>query len=163
MIDVGGGDSRLVDRLLERGLTCLTVLDISPAAIDRAKTRLGHRADAVGWIEANVTSDWQAGPVDIWHDRAAFHFLIEPAHRQRYLESLRRTLKPLGHAVIATFAADGPLTCSGMPVVRYSPDGLSAALGQDFSLVHAEAQDHVTPGGAVQRFAFAVFQLTPVR
>ena len=108
MIDVGGGDSRLVDHLLARGLRCLSVIDVSGAALARAKTRLGPAASTVTWIEADVTSDWSAGVVDVWHDRAAFHFLIEPAERARYVERAREHVKPGGHLVLSTFAQDGP-------------------------------------------------------
>jgi trans-aconitate methyltransferase len=113
VIDIGGGDSRLVDALLARGLRDVTVLDVSGAALDRARARLGPAASIPTWIEADVTSDWKAAPVDIWHDRAVFHFLVDPHDRARYVERLREILEVGGTAIIATFAADGPTTCSG--------------------------------------------------
>ena len=149
-----------MDALLDEGLTCLTVLDVSAAALDRARVRLGSRGDGVRWMTEDVTSDWRCPPVDVWHDRAAFHFLVEPADRSRYVEALKRVLKPSGYAIIATFAEDGPSRCSGLPVVRHSVESLGAELGTDFSLVQSERHDHTTPGGTVQQFMFAVFHRT---
>ena len=134
------------------------MLDVSAAAIARAKARLGTKAHTVRWLEADVTGPWEIAPVDIWHDRAAFHFLIEPADRHSYIAHLRRALKPSGHAVLATFSLDGPSKCSGLPVVRYSPESLAAELGPDFSLTDAVHECHLTPSGAVQHFTFSVFR-----
>ena len=147
MVDVGGGESRLVDALLARGLDCLAVLDVSAEALAYAKTRVGARAQTVTWIEADVTAPWSLQPMDIWHDRAVFHFLVEAEDRSRYVAHLRDTLKPAGSAIIATFALDGPATCSGLPVVRYSAQTLAAELGEDFQLVETRAWQHVTPSG----------------
>jgi SAM-dependent methyltransferase len=157
VIDIGGGDSRLVDHLLQRGFTCLTVLDVSSAALDRAKARLGPAAATPTWIASDVTGDWKAKPVDVWHDRAVFHFLTAGSDRAKYLARLRETLKPGGIVIIATFALDGPDTCSGLPVERYSPESLAAVLGADFSLVDALAHTHRTPSGASQAFQYARF------
>src|SRR5262245_51829377 len=110
VIDVGGGDSRLVDALVARGLDCLAVLDVSSAALDRAKARLGKIASGLTWIEADVAADWSLKPMDIWHDRAAFHFLTAAHDRVRYRQHLRETLRPAGTAIFATFAPDGPET-----------------------------------------------------
>ena len=150
MIDVGGGDSRLVDRLVARGLTCLTVVDISGAALRRAKARLPNAP--VTWIEADVTAEWSAAPADIWHDRAVFHFLTDAADRARYVEHLTRTLKPGGQAVMATFAPAGPPTCSGLAVARYSPEALATELGAAFRLEDSVRETHRTPSGATQEF-----------
>src|SRR5688572_26061088 len=108
IVDVGGGESRLIDALLARGLRCLAVLDVSHEALDHARTRIGAAAHSVMWIEADVTAEWSLEPMDIWHDRAVFHFLVEAEDRRRYLAHLRQTLKKNGGAVIATFAPDGP-------------------------------------------------------
>lgn len=155
VIDVGGGDSHLVDALAARGLDCLAVLDVSGTALQRARTRLGDSANRLTWIEADVASDWSLDPMDIWHDRAVFHFLASPDHRARYRAHLRQTLKVQGAAVIATFAPDGPATCSGLPVIRYSPEALCAELGEEFRLVEAEPYVHRTPWGSTQSFQYS--------
>ena len=158
VLDVGGGDSRLVDALLARGLRCLTVLDISAAAVDRAKARLGASAGIPTWMVADVTGDWSLpAPVDVWHDRAVLHFLTDAADRARYVEHLRAALKPGGTALIATFAPDGPERCSGLPVVRYSPAALAELLGPSFTLVESLGHVHVTPAGVRQSFQYARF------
>jgi SAM-dependent methyltransferase len=157
VVDVGGGDSHLIDALLTRGLHCLAVLDISAAALARARARLGPAAHTPIWIEADVTGDWSLKPMDIWHDRAAFHFLTEQSDRERYLQHLGETLKPGGTAVIATFALDGPERCSGLPVVRYSPETLAAELGPAFRRVEALHHLHETPAGAHQSFQYSRF------
>jgi SAM-dependent methyltransferase len=157
VLDVGGGDSRLVDNLAARGMDCLAVLDVSGAALDRAKQRLGAAASVPIWIEADVTSGWSLKPMDIWHDRAVFHFLTAAEDRSRYVAQMREVLKPGGSAIIATFALDGPDKCSGLPVARYSPDLLAAELGEEFSLVDARAHRHETPWGAVQSFQYSRF------
>ena len=158
LIDVGGGDSRLVDSLLARGVECVTVLDISAAAIARARRRLGSRSSCVNWIVADVTDEWTAAPQDFWHDRAVFHFLVEERDRTRYVERLGRVLTPGGHAIIATFAPAGPTKCSGLPVMRYSAESLQAALGAKFLLVRSLLEPHATPMGTTQSFLFAVFR-----
>jgi hypothetical protein len=154
---VGGGDSRLVDHLLDRGLTCVTVLDVSSTALARTRTRLGARAADVNWIEADVTGGWQVAPVDIWHDRAVFHFLGTSDQRDAYIVHLRQTLKAGGTAIIATFALDGPAKCSGLPVQRYDPPAIAALLGPDFDLAESVNDNHQTPAGGVQAFSFGRF------
>jgi len=158
VLDVGGGDSRLVDHLLARGLACLAVLDVSGAALARARTRLGSAASTVRWIEADATGDWHAPPVDIWHDRAVFHFLTAAEDRIRYRAHLVATLKPGATAIIATFALDGPETCSGLRVARYSPETLADELGPCFRLTGARPYLHATPGRSTQSFQYSVFQ-----
>ena len=158
IIDVGGGASRLVDELVKSGYGDVTVLDLSQAALQAAQTRLGAQAAKVDWVAADAT-DWRpARTFDLWHDRAAFHFLTDPADRARYLERLTAGLKPGGHAIIATFALDGPEKCSGLPIVRYDAAGLSAELGAAFALVETRAQDHMTPWGSLQKFQFSIFR-----
>jgi SAM-dependent methyltransferase len=157
VLDVGGGDSRLVDILAARGLVCLAVLDVSDAALERARARLGDAADVPTWIAADVTGEWSLKPMDIWHDRAVFHFLTAPDDRARYLAHLRRTLKRDGSAIIATFALDGPTTCSGLPVARYSPESLAAELGGGFRLAESVPHIHQTPWGTSQSFQYSRF------
>ena len=158
VLDVGGGDSHLVDALAARGLDCLAVLDVSGAALERARTRMGPTAGVPVWIEADVTGDWTLKPMDIWHDRAVFHFLTDPDDRARYIRRMRETLKPNGTAIIATFALDGPERCSELPVVRYSPETLADALGDDFTVIESTAHVHTTPWGAEQRFQYSRFR-----
>jgi SAM-dependent methyltransferase len=157
VIDIGGGESRLVDRLIERGLRHMFVLDVSAAALARARTRLGIQGERVTWIEADVTGEWEEPSVDIWHDRAVFHFLTEAEDRRRYLAHMRRAVRPGGAAVIATFALDGPDRCSGLPVVRYSPETLSTEIGREFRLSESLHEQHHTPSGTVQSFCYALF------
>ena len=142
-------------RRLARGLTCLAVLDVSGAALARAKARLGAAAGTPTWIEADVTGEWSLAPVDIWHDRAVFHFLTAPDERARYRRHLLDTLKPGGAVVIATFGLDGPEKCSGLPVQRYSPESLASELGPAFELVESRLHTHRTPWGGMQAFQYA--------
>jgi uridine phosphorylase len=146
-----------VDDLVAKGLRCVTVLDISEAAISRAKHRLGPDQSIVTWIEADVTADWSSRPLDLWHDRAVFHFLTRPEDRARYRAHLLSTLKVGGTAIVATFAPHGPERCSGLPVSRYSPESLAAALGPEFKLVESVSHEHRTPGGSIQPFVYARF------
>jgi SAM-dependent methyltransferase len=157
IIDVGGGASRLVDALLDAGHSALTVLDIAPAALNAARARLGTRAEAVLWVAADITAWTPAAPFDVWHDRAVFHFLTDAADRAAYRAALAAGVKRGGRVIIGTFAPDGPEKCSGLPVVRYSPETLAAELGDDFALVDIRREDHATPSGAVQHFQFSVF------
>ena len=159
IVDVGGGASMLVDGLVAAGYTHVTVLDLSPSALNVARQRLGAAASAVTWLEADVLSaDLAPEGFDVWHDRAVFHFLISAADRARYVEQLCRSLKPGGYAVLATFAEDGPTRCSGLPVVRYSAAGLHRELGPAFRLVESVREEHVTPWGAKQAFVYCLCQ-----
>jgi SAM-dependent methyltransferase len=155
VLDVGGGASSLVDQLLARGVSCLAVLDLSATALARCRSRLGASASIPIWIEADVTGDWSLKPMDMWHDRAVFHFLTAPADRDRYRQRLLATLKPGGTAIIATFAPDGPEKCSGLPVQRYSPRTLAAELGDRFALVESASHVHTTPWGSTQSFQYS--------
>lgn len=146
-----------MDCLVQRGTACVTVLDISGAALVRAKKRLGSTGEHVVWIESNVTAEWSVPRVDIWHDRAVFHFLTDPADRARYTEHLRRGLRPGGTLIMATFAPDGPEKCSGLPTMRYSPEQLAAELGPGFRLVESVPELHRTPFGTTQSFAYSRF------
>lgn len=158
IIDIGGGASRLVDRLIESGFQDVTVLDLSAAALNAAQGRLGERASRVHWLVADATNWAPERTYDIWHDRAAFHFLTEAGDRDAYVARLRQALKIGGHAIIATFALDGPEKCSGLPVMRYDAASLSQTLGPDFRLLSSEHSDHSTPWGSHQHFQFSVFQ-----
>jgi SAM-dependent methyltransferase len=158
IIDIGGGASRLVDHLVARGFERLTVLDLSRAALDAAKARLGERAATVRWVVADVTTWEPPQTYDLWHDRAAFHFLTDEADRTAYVSRLDKAVKPGGHVIIGTFALDGPEKCSGLPIVRYDAAALSAILGSDFKLIDTRRHDHATPWGAVQRFQFSTFR-----
>ena len=158
IIDVGGGASRLVDTLLDAGYRALSVLDVSAAALATCRARLGVAATTVTWIEADVTT-WQPRQTyDLWHDRAAFHFLTAAADRAAYVTCLKAALKPGGHAIMATFAPDGPERCSGLPVVRYDGSSLAAVLGDGFELLQTVRHAHATPMGSVQKFQFSLFR-----
>ncbi len=158
IIDIGGGASRLVDSLVSRGYQDLTVLDLSAAALASARSRIGDKANRVTWITADVTTWEPLRTYDVWHDRAAFHFLVEPNDQAAYVARLRRALRVGGHAVIATFAPDGPERCSGLMVSRYDAKTLAATLGEGFALIDTRRHDHTTPWGAVQKFQFSTFR-----
>ena len=158
VLDVGGGDSHLVDALAARGLDCLAVLDVSGAALERARTRMGPTARIPVWIEADVTGDWTLKPMDIWHDRAVFHFLTDPDDRATYRNLLRRAVAPGGTIIVATFATDGPEWCSGLPVRRYDAPDLAAELGPDLTLVASGRTVHHTPSGATQPFTWVALR-----
>ncbi|MDE3022061.1 MAG: class I SAM-dependent methyltransferase [Pseudomonadota bacterium] len=155
IIDVGGGASRLVDDLVADGYTDLTVLDLSSKAIDVARKRLGEQAQTVSWIEADITrAKFPRYRFDIWHDRAVFHFLTDPADRHAYIERVWKAVRPGGHVIIATFAEEGPEQCSGLPVMRYRPETLHAEFGETFLLVAHEKESHQTPSGRIQQFVY---------
>jgi trans-aconitate methyltransferase len=158
IVDIGSGASRLVDGLLARGFENVTVLDLSEAALGAAKARLGHRASRVQWVVADVTTWEPPQTYDLWHDRAAFHFLTEDAARLAYVDRLKRALKPLGYVVIATFAPDGPERCSGLPVLRHDAVSIAATLGAGFELILTRPHEHITPWGSTQRFQFSTFR-----
>jgi trans-aconitate methyltransferase len=153
VVDIGGGASVLVDELLARGIEDVTVLDLSAHALRAAEQRLGRAAGGVQWVSQDVRS-WVPGRrYDLWHDRAVFHFLTEPADRDGYRAALRQALDPGGHVVIGTFAADGPTHCSGLPVARYDPATLAAQF-PELRIVDTRRVEHVTPGGVSQPFTW---------
>ena len=157
IIDVGAGASVLVDDLLDAGYTDLSVLDLSETALKISQDRLGADSAKVKWISADVLrADFDEGAYAVWHDRAVFHFLTDPADRQVYVEHVRRAVKPGGHVLVATFAEDGPDHCSGLPVVRYSAEGLHSEFGTDFLLIQSEHEDHRTPRGGEQSFLYCL-------
>jgi 2-polyprenyl-3-methyl-5-hydroxy-6-metoxy-1,4-benzoquinol methylase len=157
VIDVGGGGSFLAEKLLDRGYS-VAVLDISQTAIDRARNRLGARASQIHWIVADVTAHPDLASFDVWHDRAVFHFLTAPADRAAYTALLAQTVPMGGHAVIATFALDGPKKCSGLEVRRYDGQMLAAELGPQFDLLKSVPEMHVTPLGGRQAFQYSLFR-----
>ena len=157
IVDIGGGTSRLVDALIAEGFKSITVLDLSDKALATSRTRLGASSSDVGWVAADVTT-WQPGQTyDLWHDRAAFHFLTEPGDQAAYADCVRKTVRPGGHVIIGTFAPDGPERCSGLPVVRHDAASLGAMLGASFKLAESRRHDHQTPAAAIQRFQFSRF------
>jgi SAM-dependent methyltransferase len=161
VIDVGGGASTLVDVLLDEGWADVTVLDVSATALEAVRARLGDRhehrpllvhADLLGWDPPRQ--------YDVWHDRAVFHFLVEPTDRRRYVDIAARAVRPGGHLVVATFAPDGPAQCSGLPTARYDAEALARefASGFDSQPCHAEREEHCTPSGVVQPFTWVVLR-----
>jgi 2-polyprenyl-3-methyl-5-hydroxy-6-metoxy-1,4-benzoquinol methylase len=158
IVDIGGGASRLVDSLVAHGFNRVTVLDVSEAGLEAAKARLGERASQVQWIVADVTRWYPTQTFDIWHDRAAFHFLTDPADRLAYVTCMKQIIKPAGHVIIGTFALDGPEKCSGLPVNRYDAAGLAKELGGGFVLLDSRRHDHSTPWNSAQRFQFCIFR-----
>ena len=157
IIDVGGGASTLVDDLLDDGYSNVAVLDLSEAALAAAKERLGARAQQVSWLVGDITQvNLPRHAYAVWHDRAVFHFLTTAEEREAYVRAVLRAVKPGGHVIVATFAEDGPEKCSGLPVVRYSADGLHAQFGAPFTLLRHEREEHHTPAGAIQRFIYCM-------
>jgi ubiquinone/menaquinone biosynthesis C-methylase UbiE len=154
IVDVGGGASRLAEALLDQGYRSITVVDVSAAALDTARARLGAGASRVTWVTCDVAGWVPDARFDVWHDRAVFHFMVTPEDRKAYREAMRKALKRSGHAIIGTFASDGPERCSGLPVQRYDPEALAAELGPDLRLAESIREEHLTPGRA-QRFQFS--------
>lgn len=152
LIDVGGGASPLAAALLQRGFRDLTVLDISAAGMEYARRRLGPRAREVTWVAADIRTWVPPRRFAAWHDRAVFHFLVDDEDRNRYRRLLAGALRPGGGVIMATFGPSGPDRCSGLPVRRYGPDDLAAAVGGDFDVVATRHEDHTTPGGVIQSF-----------
>lgn len=162
IIHVGGGASTLVNDLFNEGYTRVIVLDLSEAALAASKTRLGQRADEVSWLVRDVTRvEFPCHGYDVWHDRAVFHFLPAPAEREAYDPAVLRAVKPGGRVIVATFAEDGPDKCSGLPVMRYSANGLHAEFGAPFTLLQQEREEHHTPFGTVQKFVYCLCRKEP--
>jgi SAM-dependent methyltransferase len=158
VVDVGAGASRLADRLLDRGFTDVSVLDISAAGLQYAQRRLGPRARHVDWIVTDILSWRPPRRYQAWHDRAVFHFLTTSAGQQRYLQTLDAATAEHAAAIFGCFAPDGPPRCSGLPVARYDPEELAARLGPHWSLIARAREEHATPGGAVQPFTWTAFR-----
>ena len=157
IIDIGGGASTLVDHLNERNYKHLAILDISGNALAYAKERLASAADEIEWFESDITTFQSPHQFDLWHDRAVFHFLTEGNDRKRYVKTLKQTLKPGGHLIMAAFAIGGPSKCSGLDIVQYDAEKLLAELGSDFTLVEEDSEVHVTPTEKAQHFAYFRF------
>lgn len=158
IVDVGGGASRLVDALLDAGFDHVTVLDLSEEALATSKARLGARSAKVKWIAADITAWEPSETYDVWHDRAAFHFLTDPKDRAAYAARVLRAVKLGGHVIIGTFALDGPERCSGLPVVRHDVRSIGAMLGPSFELMQNRDHVHRTPTDTIQRFQFGRFR-----
>lgn len=159
LLDAGGGRATLADDLLERGFSDISVLDISSAALDEARARLGARGAQVHWIAGDIREvELPAARYALWHDRALFHFLVDTASRERYVEQMKRAVKPGGYAIIATFALDGPERCSGLPVERYDADALAAQFAPAFVRIAESHELHRTPSGGEQPFTYVVLR-----
>jgi SAM-dependent methyltransferase len=155
IIDIGGGESTLVDDLLHCSYLDVSVLDISATAIDFTRQRLGAKAKDVSWYVGNIIQyDFGSKQFDLWHDRAVFHFLTERSDRQAYVELVRRSVKPGGHVLMATFGPDGPLKCSGLDVVRYDDQSLHHEFGEGFQMLGSKLAEHNTPMGIRQQFLY---------
>lgn len=162
IIDIGGGASTLADDLLENGYENITVLDLSSTAMKVSQARLGERAKGVRWIEGDVTQvALPQNHFDVWHDRAAFHFLTDAMDRRRYLDLAGASLKAGGHLILATFAHDGPMKCSGLVVVRYSVENITATVGEGFELLESRSTIHKTPFNTEQKFLYSRFRKRP--
>jgi 2-polyprenyl-3-methyl-5-hydroxy-6-metoxy-1,4-benzoquinol methylase len=153
IIDIGGGASQLVDGLVRLGFSDLSVIDISETALEEVRRRLGPDSH-VRLLHEDLLSWNSERRYDLWHDRAVFHFLVDPEDRETYLRTLRSALRPNGTVIMATFAKDGPEYCSGLPVERYSSDELAGVLGGDFEVVEHFDENHVTPAEAIQPFTW---------
>jgi SAM-dependent methyltransferase len=157
ILDVGGGASTLVDGLLDAGYRTITVLDLAPTALALAQRRLGALAERVTWLAADVLSAaLPKGGYSVWHDRAVFHFLTDPDDRARYVEQTRRCVRPGGHVIVASFGQDGPTRCSGLEVMRYSPETMHAEFGPVFRLLDSVREEHHTPSGTIQAFVYCL-------
>lgn len=162
IIDIGGGESTLVDDLLARQYRALTILDVSAVAIGKSQARLGEAAETVTWIASDLLeASLPPRAYDLWHDRAVFHFFIEAAQRSAYIERLTTSLKPGGQVLLATFGPQGPQKCSGLPTMRYEAETLLQELGPDFRLVKHALADHQTPFGTTQQFLYCHFAFSP--
>ncbi len=158
IIDVGGGASLLVDKLLDQGCAHLTVLDISSKAIEYAKERLGEFSKKVTWIVSDITEFTPSSTYDLWHDRAVFHFLTAPKDREKYIEVMTKAVRPGGHIIIAAFALDGPPQCSDLDVERYDCAKLKKELGGHYEFIAKADEEHVTPGQSKQKFLYCCFK-----
>ncbi len=155
IIDIGAGASPLVDDLLLDGYNNISVLDISSEALNIAQDRLGEDQNKITWHSADILkAELPEQHYDVWHDRAVFHFLTNEADRARYVEQVCHALKPNGKVIISTFGPDGPLKCSGLPIVRYDHDSLHGEFGAGFKLIEHGQEDHLTPDGSVQKFVY---------
>ena len=158
LIDVGGGESTLVDALLQQNFSRVTVLDVAVSAMAHTRARLGQQADRVRWVEADITAFRSKERFALWHDRAVFHFLTDAEDQERYRETLYSCLLVGGDLILATFAMDGPTKCSGLDIVRYNPKTLQTVLGDGIELLTTRNERHVTPSGKEQSFLYGHFK-----
>jgi SAM-dependent methyltransferase len=159
IIDIGGGSSTLADDLLKFGFFDITVLDISAKALENSRRRLGKKAESVKWLVADITeTQLPQNHFDVWHDRAVFHFLTDAKDRRKYAELVRRSITDGGHIIVASFGLGGPKKCSGLDVVRYSPESLQNEFGEDFELVKTISETHATPSGSTQEFIYCLLR-----
>ena len=156
LIDIGGGDSKLVDFLLDEGFEDITVLDISAKALEKAKQRLGDLADKVKWIVSDITEFEPPTTFDLWHDRATFHFLTNKEQITRYMNTARKAVK--GYLTIGTFSDNGPKKCSGLDIKQYNEQTLTAELQNGFDKIRCITEDHITPFNTTQNFLFCSFK-----
>jgi 2-polyprenyl-3-methyl-5-hydroxy-6-metoxy-1,4-benzoquinol methylase len=155
IVDVGGGESTLVDDLLAQGFHNITVLDVSRAAVEATKKRLGQTAERIHWIVADITQvELEPQVYEVWHDRAVFHFLTAQEQRDAYVRQVARSVKPGGYVIVSTFGSEGPTECSGLDVVRYNSDSLHDEFGALFRLVESSTEMHQTPFGTIQQFLY---------
>ena len=161
IIDVGAGNSRLVDKLIEAGFEDITILDISEHALERVKNRLGDHAKKVNWVVADITQYETSKSFDLWHDRAAFHFLTKPSQIKSYLNIAKKSIKNNGYMTLGTFSDNGPKKCSGLEITQYSENTLQKQLGKDFKMIKNTRQDHKTPFDTTQNFLFCSFRYNP--
>jgi SAM-dependent methyltransferase len=160
IIDVGGGESTLVDDLLAHGYENITVLDISQTAIDANRKRLGRASESVHWLVGDITQiALESSAYDVWHDRAVFHFLTAPGDRAAYVRQVARAVKHGGHVIIGAFGPEGPTKCSGLDVVRYDAESLQREFGVQFRLLSTSVELHRTPFGTVQQFVYCCFKV----
>ena len=159
IIDVGGGESTLVDDLLELGYRNLTILDVSQMALDVTKARLGESSKFIRWVYGDITElSLPIGAFDVWHDRALFHFLTKPADRSAYVQNVEKSLKPGGHVIVSTFGPQGPTKCSGLETMRYDAEGLQQEFGNRFKRLEDFKEQHETPSGVTQEFLYCHFR-----
>jgi len=158
IIDIGGGESRFVDFLINEGYSDITVLDISESAIIKAQQRLGDDAQKVKWIISDITEYLTTETYDFWHDRAAFHFLLDPVDIKKYVSIVKKAVNKGGHMIMGTFSTDGPLKCSGIPIHQYTEATLNAIFQDDFEKINSFYHDHITPSGHLQNFVFCHFR-----
>jgi len=159
IIDVGGGAATLVDDLLEKGFSNVSVLDISASALEVSKKRLGSKASQAHWIEGDITTvKLPKNHYDLWHDRAAFHFLVKGSDRDQYIQMLSKAITPNAHVIISTFGPRGPMKCSGLDIVRYGAREIKKVLGSDFQLVESIKEIHKTPFNTEQEFMYFWFK-----
>ena len=162
ILDVGGGASTLVDGLVQAGYGSVSVLDISQSGLEQARARLGPESRKVNWIHADIlTAELPDHSIDVWHDRAVFHFFTDARSRDRYIRQVKRIVRPHGLVLVATFAEDGPTQCSGFPVQRYNVDQLHGVFGPEFTLVASQREQHVTPSGKEQSFVYCMCRYDP--